>query len=44
MDQDQAAAISLVHQKRLRMSYIIKGRPQEIKKEIDSVLAFDPTS
>jgi CheY-like chemotaxis protein len=29
---------------RLRITYIMKGRPQEIKKEIDAVLAFDPTS
>lgn len=29
---------------RLGATYIIKGRPKEIKVEIDSVLAFDPTS
>jgi len=28
---------------RLRISYIMKGRPQEIKREIESVLSFDPT-
>ena len=28
----------------LGATYIIKGRPQEIKKEIDSVVAFDPTA
>jgi CheY-like chemotaxis protein len=28
---------------RLLITYIMKGRPQEIKREVDSVLAFDPT-
>jgi CheY-like chemotaxis protein len=28
---------------RLLITYIMKGRPQEIKREIDLVLAFDPT-
>ncbi len=30
--------------KRLGCTYILKGRPQEIKKEIDRVVQFDPTS
>ena len=29
---------------RLRCTYILKGRPQDIKKEIDRVIQFDPTS
>ncbi|MBV9394311.1 MAG: response regulator [Methylobacteriaceae bacterium] len=29
---------------RLRITYIMKGRPQEIKKEVEEVLAFDPTA
>lgn len=29
---------------RLGITYIMKGRPQEIKKEIDAVLSFDPSS
>ena len=28
---------------RLRCTYILKGRPMEIKTELDSVLSFDPT-
>ena len=30
--------------KHLGCTYILKGRPQEIKKEIDLVVRFDPTS
>ena len=29
--------------KRLRCTYILKGRPKEIKQELMSVLSFDPT-
>lgn len=29
---------------RLRCTYILKGRPHEIKKEIDLVIQYDPTS
>ncbi len=29
---------------RLGATYILKGRPQEIKREIDAVIAFDPTA
>jgi CheY-like chemotaxis protein len=29
---------------RLGVTYIIKGRPQEIKREIEHVISFDPTS
>jgi CheY-like chemotaxis protein len=29
---------------RLGCTYILKGRPKEIKQELESVLAFDPTS
>lgn len=30
--------------KKLGCTYIIKGRPREIKTELEAVLAFDPTS
>ncbi len=30
--------------KKLGCTYILKGRPQEIKSELDMVLAFDPTT
>lgn len=30
--------------KKLGCTYIIKGRPREIKKELASVLAYDPTA
>lgn len=29
---------------RMGVTYILKGRPLEIKREIDSVISFDPTS
>lgn len=29
---------------RIRCSYVLKGRPKELKAEIDAVIAFDPTS
>jgi CheY-like chemotaxis protein len=30
--------------KRLGCSYILKGRPKEIKEELEAVLSFDPTA
>lgn len=30
--------------RRLGCTYILKGRPREIKQELDAVLAFDPTA
>ena len=50
--RDRQVVIYSVHEdpgvaeeaKRLGRTYILKGRPQEIKKEIDLVVQFDPTS
>jgi hypothetical protein len=30
--------------KRLGCTYIIKGRPKEIKRELDDVVSYDPTT